>query len=504
MELGRHSSIWLDRAPETAYPRLEGVRRYDVAVIGGGITGVTAALLLARAGMSVGLVDQHVVAGGTTGHSTAKVTSQHGITYLRLRLTLGYDAARTYAQAQEAAKDQIAALVADEAIECGFRRRPAYVYASSRLQREIVEREASAARNAGLPSTFVEAGDVPLPFPTHGAMRFGDQAEFDAAAYVRGLAARLHAAGGEIFEHTRARQVHEGDPCVVELESGEVHAEHVVVATLMPFLDRGGYFARAFPNRSYVVCARTADPPLEAMLINAGPPIRSLRDVAHDGDELLMVGGEGHHVGSGSARPERYERLVEFAQRHWDVREITHRWSAQDYSADDGVPYIGRLHPFSERIRVATGFRKWGITSGTLAGMLISDAILGRDNAWGGLFATTRIRPLAGAPQFVLENSRAGLRMVLDRVRERGGRPSDDLAPGEGDIVSHDGHKVAGYRDEDGELHAVSTRCTHVGCQVRFNAAETSWDCPCHGSRFTVDGDILNGPATRRLERYAP
>jgi glycine/D-amino acid oxidase-like deaminating enzyme len=146
MELGRHSSIWLDRAPETAYPRLEGVRRYDVAVIGGGITGVTAALLLARAGMSVGLVDQHVVAGGTTGRSTAKVTSQHGITYLRLRLTLGYDAARTYAQAQEAAKDQIAALVADEAIECGFRRRPAYVYASSRLQREIVEREASAAR----------------------------------------------------------------------------------------------------------------------------------------------------------------------------------------------------------------------------------------------------------------------------------------------------------------------------------------------------------------------
>ena len=504
MDLGRHASIWLDRAPETAYPRLDGDRSYDVAVVGGGIAGLTTGLLLARAGLSVGVVDQHVVAGGTTGHSTAKVTSQHSVNYLRLRLTLGSGAARTYAHAQEAAKEQIAAFVGDEHIDCDFRRRPAYVYAGSAFQRRLVEREANAAHDAGLPSTFVDDAEVPLPFTTHGAMRFGDQAEFDAARYLRGLAGSLEAAGGEIFEHTRARQVHDGDPCVVELESGEIRARHVVVATLMPFLDRGGYFARAFASRSYVVCARTSDPPLGAMLISAGSPIRSLRDVPDGEDELLMVGGESHHVGSADARGERYERLVEFAQRHWDVREITHHWSSQDYSADDGVPYIGRLHPFSNRIRIATGFKKWGITSGTLAGMLISDAILERDNPWGGLFATTRIRPHVEAPRFLLENTRAGVHMVLDRLRERGGRPSEDLAPGEGDIVSHDGHKVAGYRDRDGRLHAVSTRCTHLGCQVRFNAAEDTWDCPCHGSRFSVDGDILNGPATQPLERYGP
>jgi glycine/D-amino acid oxidase-like deaminating enzyme/nitrite reductase/ring-hydroxylating ferredoxin subunit len=504
MDHARHRSIWLDQSPGTSYPRLEGDRRYDVAVVGGGITGLTTALLLAREGLSVGLVDQHVIAGGTTGHSTAKVTSQHSITYLRLRLTMGHAAARTYAQAQESAKERIAALVSDDAIDCDFRRRPAYVYASSRMQREIVEREAAAARSAGLASTFLEPVDVPLPFPTHGAMRFDDQAEFDAARYARGLAARFAEAGGEIFERTRATHVHEGEPCRVETEHGEIRAGHVVVATLLPFLDRAGYFARAFPSRSYVICARTSSPPLEAMLINAGAPIRSLRDVAHDGEELLMVGGESHHVGSGKAQPERYEQLVEFAERHWDVREITHRWSAQDYIPDDGVPFIGRLHPRSKRVWVATGFKKWGITSGTVAGELLTDGILGRENPWSGLFSSTRIRPHAGAPRFLLENSRTGLRMVLDRVRDRGGRASEDLAPGEGDIVSHDGHKVAGYRDADGRLHAVSTRCTHLGCQVRFNSAEDTWDCPCHGSRFSVDGEILNGPATRPLERYAP
>jgi nitrite reductase/ring-hydroxylating ferredoxin subunit len=236
------------------------------------------------------------------------------------------------------------------------------------------------------------------------------------------------------------------------------------------------------------------------MLINAGPPIRSLRDVAHDGAELLMVGGEGHHVGSGKAEPERYERLAELAQRHWDVREITHHWSSQDYSADDGVPFIGRLHPFTKRVWIATGFKKWAITGGTLAGMLIADGITGRQNPWAGLFATTRIRPHAEAPRFLLENARVGVRMALDRVRERGARPSDDLAPGEGGIVSHDGRKAPATATRT----AACARCTHVGRQVSFNAAETTWDCPCHGSRFTVDGDILNGPATAPLERYSP
>ncbi|HSI91930.1 MAG TPA: FAD-dependent oxidoreductase, partial [Jiangellaceae bacterium] len=287
--------------------------------------------------------------------------------------------------------------------------------------------------------------------------------------------------------------------CVVHAQGGRIRADHVVVATLLPFLDRGGHFARAYANRSYAITARVTGERPAAMLISAMSPLRSIRSVPFRGEELLMVGGEGHHLGSAKAVPERYEKLAEFAREHWDVVSFEHRWSAQDYSPDDGVPYIGRLNIRSKRIHVATGFKKWGMTAGTLAGMLISDAIAERDNEWAGLFSATRVRPVAEAAKFLTENARVGIRMVGDRILAPGRRSIVDLANGEGGIVSSNGQKVAGYRDDQGRLHAVSSRCTHLGCQVAWNAAERSWDCPCHGSRFTPDGEILNGPATKPL-----
>jgi nitrite reductase/ring-hydroxylating ferredoxin subunit len=235
------------------------------------------------------------------------------------------------------------------------------------------------------------------------------------------------------------------------------------------------------------------------MFITAGGPTRSIRAHAEAGQELLLVGGEGHHTGSGEARPERYGELIQFARRHWELRAIGYRWSTQDYVSADGLPYIGRLHPLSGRLYVATGFGKWGMTGGTVAGMLISDAILGCDNAFADAFSSTRVRPRPAVLRLLTENAKIGLRFFGDRLRHRATRKIADLRPGEGAIVSAGGGKVAGYRDLEGRLHAVSTTCTHLGCQVVWNAAEASWDCPCHGSRFTVEGDILSGPAVEPL-----
>jgi glycine/D-amino acid oxidase-like deaminating enzyme len=321
--------LWLDDTPATDHPPLGGDLSCDVVVVGGGITGMTAALLLARDGASVCLLDQGRVGTGTTGHTTGKVTSQHHITYSQVEKTHGRDGAATYGAAMEAAKERVAELVG-EGIACDFRRRAAYVFAAGPEERGLVERETEAARRAGLPATFDE--EVPLPFPTAGGMRFDGQAEFHARRYLLGLADRLEDAGGRTFECTRAVQVEEGQPCVVHTTHGKVRCDHVVIGTLMPFLDRGGHFARAFPSRSYVVTARVERALPPASLINAVPPLRSIRSVPYRNEELLMVLGEDHHTGSGEATPERFEKLIAYVDEHWGVRSVVHRWSAQDYS----------------------------------------------------------------------------------------------------------------------------------------------------------------------------
>lgn len=477
---------------------MPGDMRCDVAVVGGGITGLTTALMLVESGRSVCLVDQARITTGTSGHTTAKVTSLHHLIYAKLRARRGLDGARTYGAAMEAAKEKVAELA--EGIDCDLRRRPAYVYATRPGERTLLEVETRAALAAGMPASLQD--DPPLPFATTGAMRFDDQVEFHPVKYLLGLADRIVSAGGAIYENTRATAVtEEDDHCMVTTERGTIRAGHVVVGTLMPFLDRGLHFARAHASRSYVVTARVASGQPDGMLQAVAAPKHSLRSVPYDGTELLLALGESHHAGSSKATPERYAKVAEFVQRHWDVQSFEHRWSSQDYISDDSVPYIGPVNWRSKRVHIATGYTKWGLTGGTLAGMLINDAIAGRDNPWADTFSSTRIKPLGEGPRFMLENGRVGLRMVGDRVLHRAGRQLEDLAPGEGGLVSKDGQKVAGFRDREGVLHAVSATCTHLGCQVAWNAAEESWDCPCHASRFTVDGEILNGPATRPLRR---
>jgi Rieske Fe-S protein len=219
-----------------------------------------------------------------------------------------------------------------------------------------------------------------------------------------------------------------------------------------------------------------------------------------DGEELLLVGGDGHKTGTGGDTEARYRRLVDFAREHWDVQSVAYRWSAQDNSTADGIPYVGKLTPRTDTVFMATGFAKWGMTGGTAAAHLLTDLLLDRPNPTAAMFDPNRLNLRASATSLVKENAQVGLRFVGDRVTKRGGRPIEDLQPGEGDIVRLGGDVVAGYRDDDGTLTAVSATCTHLGCRVNWNSAERSWDCPCHGSRFSPSGEVLQGPAVHRLE----
>ena len=487
-------SLWIATGPEQpVHPELDHDVEADVAIVGGGIVGVTTALLLKEAGASVALLEADRIGQGVTGHTTGKVSSQHGMIYARLAETFGPEAARTYGAANEAALAWIAARVEADGIDCDFRRRSSYAYGD----RAQAEKEAAAAIDAGLPATLVD--ETPLPYAVDAAVRFDGQAEFHAHKYLLALAAQLE--GCQVFERSRAAEVDTYKEPTVKTPGGRIVARHVVLATHMPFPDRTLAFARAHPQRSYALACRIAGEPPDGMFISAGSPTRSIRGVPLGEEELLLVGGEGHRPGTGGDTEKRYTALELFAREHWNVESVLYRWSSQDNTTIDTLPYVGRATPRHAGVLMATGFAKWGLTGGTAAAMILADTILGRENPWAELFDSNRFTPRASAARFVEENAVAGVRFAADRVTKRGTREIEELAPGEGDIVRLRGEKVAGHRRDDGTLVAVSPTCTHLGCQVNWNRAERSWDCPCHGSRFSPDGDVLHGPAVHRLER---
>jgi glycine/D-amino acid oxidase-like deaminating enzyme/nitrite reductase/ring-hydroxylating ferredoxin subunit len=499
---GEPQSLWLATGRAGTYPALERDETAGVAVLGGGITGLCTAALLRQEGLDVVVVDQHALGTGVTGHTTAKVSSLHGLTYSRLRSRFGDEGARAYGEANQRGIELIEQLAGEHSIECDWRRKPNYTYAADDKDRAKVEEEAEAAAAVGLPAWFAE--DVPLPYPTHGAVRFDDQAEFQPYEFLMRLADALKAGGCRVYERTRALQVHDGAPCRVETDRGTITADHVVMATHFPFTDRALFFARQHPERSYCLAARIGGAAPNGMFISASSPTRSIRAHPVDGEELLIVGGEGHKVGQGGPMGPRYRTLATFAEKNWDVQEVLYRWSSQDNMPADGLPFVGKLTPRSRATYTATGFRKWGLALGAAAAEMLTDAILGRDNPWLERFNPNRLNPAASAKDLVSENANVAFHFFADRVTRRGSDSTRDLAPGEGKVVSRHGRQVALAKDADGFVHAVSARCTHLGCIVNWNDAEATWDCPCHGSRFAVDGAVLEGPAVHDLDPRKP
>ena len=488
-------SLWVGTTPTTAYPRLSGELHVDVAVVGGGVVGLTTAHLLREAGASVAVLEAGRIASGTTGYTTAKVTSLQGTTYSSIVQRHGFEKARLYADANEAGIRLVRALVDQLAIDCDLSSQPSYTYTDDPGMVQTIADEVSAAQQAGLPAEFVT--ETGLPWEVQAAARLGEQAQFHPRRYCQGLARAIVDGGGQVFEHARVCDVDEGTPCRVETEHGVVSADHVVIATLLPFWDQGGYFAKAHPSRSYVIAVRTAER-VEGMYLSTGSPTRSVRTA--EGGEWLVLGGASHHVGSADDNLRFYTDLEQWARERFTVEEIGYRWSSQDYIPVDGIPYAGRSAR-ADRVWVVTGLRKWGFSNGSAAAMLVRDGILGRDNPWTELYDASRADVVKSATTFIKENARVAGHLVGDRVANLLPSSPESLEPGEGRICRMDGETVAAFRDDDGNLHAVSPACTHMGCLVHFNQAERSWDCPCHGSRFGTDGRVLQGPAVKDLER---
>ncbi|HVR33201.1 MAG TPA: FAD-dependent oxidoreductase [Acidimicrobiia bacterium] len=491
------SSPWL-REERPPHPSLVAQETADAVVVGGGITGLTTALRLAQTGARVIVVEAGRLAGGTTGHTTAKVTSQHGSSYRRLIRHHGEEAARRYAQANQRAIETVARLATGGDEDCGFVRAPAFIYALTADETADLEAECSAAVGLGLPARLTT--DTGLPFSVEAALVYDDQAYIDPVGYCHAIARALTAEGGVIFEDSPVTDIEE-DGSIVRCHVGgsSVTAKVAVIATLLPIVDRGGFFAKTRPSRSYGIAGKFGQPPPAGMFISAGSPTRSLRPWPEGGETGFIIVGEGHETGAAKATPDRWRALETWATDNFDVESFDHRWSAQDYSTADSIPYVGRS-PLTQNVYVATGFRKWGLTNATVAADILAAAIAGTDHPDADVFDASRIGGVRAIGTIIKDNVHVAGHLVGDRVARLLAPSIIDMSPGEGRIVKADGHTLAAHRTADGVFKVVSATCTHMGCTVKWNEAETSWDCPCHGSRFDVDGRVLNAPATRPLQ----
>jgi len=497
--MSEHESPWLAGVDPPSWSTLESDIEVDFVVVGAGIFGLTMAYLLRGNGSRVAVVEAGRIGDGTSGHTTGKITSQHGLIYRELLDRHGEKRVLSYARANQQAISQIEETINSLGVDCSFERLPAYLYTRDPRRRRDLEAEQSAAEGLGLPANLTT--DIDLPFPIELAIRFDDQAVFDIGPYLVALAQDISSDTGLIFENTRALGIAEtADEVTVRTASGQVTASHAIVATLIPFMDRSGFFARMKPSRAYGVAAVLNDDRITGMHINVDSPTRSTRPWSRGNDSGVVVVGENHSVGHRKARPGRWGELERWTRTHFDVESFEYRWSAQDYRSVDQIPYVGRA-PLMKRTYVATGFRKWGITNATAAAHMIADLLGGRENDWIAAFDPTRLGDMRTLAQTSLLNLNVAGRFVKGRVQRLLAPSVEDLDLGEGGLVRAKGMTVAAYRGPGGDLHGVSPTCTHLGCTIRWNHAEKSWDCPCHGSRFDVDGTVLNGPATGPLEQ---
>jgi len=491
-------SLWIDTLPGARFPQLAKDVSVDVAIVGGGITGLTAATLLKRAGLSVAVIEGERVAEGVSGHTTAHLTEAFDRSYADLIADFGEDGARLAAESGRAALLRIAAFVREERIECDFSRLPAYQYTEDPQLVPEFEAERAAAARIGVKLTL--AREVPLPFAVAGALRFDNQAQFHVRRYLLPLALAIPGGGSHVYEQTRVLEIEGGEPCRIVTETATVTARDVIVATHVPF-DNVVLQTKVAAYRSYVLALRLKSGALapDGLFWDSEEPYHYIRSQTTSKGPVVLVGGEDHKTGQEPDTIARFEALLEFASRRFAVTSVAYRWSSQVFEPVDGLPSIGRALG-SPHVYVATGYSGTGMTLGTLAGMLNSDLILGRENPWQDLYDPNRVKAAASIVDYVKENLDFPVRLVGDRLKSAGAASLADVARGEGKIVDVAGEKTAVFRDEHGLLHAVSPVCPHMGCLVDFNGAEKTWDCPCHGSRFDKDGKVVCGPAVRDLE----
>lgn len=469
-------SIWKKNCFFESGQSLQEDKSVDVAVIGGGITGILTARLLHDAGVEVAVVESSAVGDGQTQNTTAKITAQHGAIYDKLIQSHDVETAKLYAEANMQAIKDYEALICTKQIDCDFERTDAYLYAKTDLP--ALQKEYDASKTVGLPVDMVV--DTDLPFSTVSAIKMREQAQFHPLKFLYSVARGLR-----IYDNTSVIKVKEN---TIETSGGNIKAEMIIFACHFPFVNFPGlYFSRMHTDRSYVIALENADAP-DGMYIGIEENTVSLRKYG----ELLLLGGGSHRTGENHTGG-KYEYLRDLAAKWWpNSHEVAH-WSAQDCMTTDSIPYIGQFSSAHKNWFVATGFNKWGMSSAMVAATVLRDTVCGHDNKYAKVFSPNRFST-ADIPQTVHDSAHA-VRGISREIFVIPKQTVSDMPIGHGGVVTVDGKKAGVYKKSEEEVFVVDTRCPHLGCELSWNPDEKSWDCPCHGSRFDYQGNLINGPA---------
>ncbi len=500
-------SLWIEDSGDTHYKRLEAGEDTDVCIVGGGIVGAVTAYLLTRAGVKTIILEKDKVCLGVTANSTAKLTSQHGLFYKYLEEEYGLEVAKKYLYSNEEGINLAEDIIKGEKIECGFEKKNSYVFATNEIELDKVKQEVETLNRIGYEAKYLTDVNIPIE-NVLGAVEFKNQAQFNARKYCIEVFNRVEKYGGRIYENTKVTNiVLENGRYTVRTEVGfDVIANKVVIATHYPIKSFPGmYFSKMYQDKSYAIAVDTHeedDKMIDGMFIQSCNPIISFRTTIYNGKKLLVVAGSDHKTGRPIGKIEdSYLNLENYIKSYYPKAEVKFRWSTEDCISLDKIPYIGKFSNLLPNMYVATGFKKWGMSTAHVAGKIIFDAIMKNKNDYAEIYRATRLHPMKNFEEFgnMLKESIDSL--LINKIKPAQDE-FDNIPLDGGGIVELQGQKVGIYKGSNGEVFAVKPYCCHLGCLVSWNNLEKTWDCPCHGSRYDYMGNIITEPTVRNLERF--
>ncbi len=497
---GALESIWQykleDYQPKNN--RSSSEEEFDVLIAGGGMTGIVTGLLLQKAGKKCIIVEAHTLGFGTTGGTSAHLNTFFDTTYAAVSKDFSDDDARLLAEAAQESIDLIKKHIGEHKIDCDFEEKTGYIFSMNEEQDEALDKLVASAQEVKVAMDIIN--DSPFPIPYTKIATVPGQAQFHPAAYIFSLAKAFEDAGGVILTGCRVTGTDEGSVINIKISVGDIKAKNLVWATHIPPGVNLLHF-RAAPYRSYVIGVTLNDNNYpDALGYDMEDPYHYYRSHTIDGKKYFLAGGEDHKTAHEENTDECFRKLESYTRKYFDVKEVAFKWSSQYYQPTDGLPYIGHLPGNGDNIFVATGYGGNGMMYSHIAAMTLSDIILKSDSKYRKLFDPNRVKPVAGFADFVKEGADVVKNLIVGKFSAEKIKGFSDLAAGEAKVVKYEGEKIAMYKDDAHNIYAVNPSCTHIHCTVSWNSAERSWDCPCHGARYSCTGEVLNGPAVKDLE----